>query len=365
MLSKSPKRILITGCGGAAAVSFARSLRDANQEGADYFLIGVDADKHSVHRGACDKTYICPRADDEKYLPFLLEIIKREKIGFIHAQPDFEIPVIGQHREKLTNAGCRVFLPEQSIIEVLQDKAKSYKVWRDAGIIVPENIEINNEADLKKAFEKFGNNIWTRERIGAAGKGSLSRPSYALAKAWIDSRDGWGRTIAAEHLTDKTVTWQSIWHEGKLIVGQGRKRAYWELANRTQSGVTGLTGLGITCNDKEVVDISLAAIQAVDNKPHGIFSVDLTYDKNGVPNPTEINIGRFFTTHHFITRAGCNMPHIVLQLAFGEYEGDYNILNPCREGMCWIRGMDQEPIFISEEEIEANYQLSMDILNNL
>ena len=50
-----------------------------------------------------------------------------------------------------------------------------------------------------------------------------------------------------------------------------------------------------------VDEIALRAITAVDGSPHGIFSVDLTYDDEGVPNPTEINIGRFFTTHLFFT----------------------------------------------------------------
>ncbi|GAI85273.1 unnamed protein product, partial [marine sediment metagenome] len=90
-----------------------------------------------------------------------------------------------------------------------------------------------------------------------------------------------------------------------------------------------------------------------DPKPHGIFSVDLTYDKDGVPNPTEINIAKFFTTHHFITRTGCNMPDILVQLAFDEYKGPYNLLNPCKPKMYWIRGIDVLPVLLHESEIKA------------
>ena len=46
------------------------------------------------------------------------------------------------------------------------------------------------------------------------------------------------------------------------------------------------------------------------DKPHGIFGVDMAYDRNGVPNPTEINISRFFTTVRFFTEAGLNLPRI-------------------------------------------------------
>ena len=55
--------------------------------------------------------------------------------------------------------------------------------------------------------------------------------------------------MAAEHLGRETVTWQSIWHDGRLVVAQGRRRHSWAFGNRAQSGVTGLTGVGETVGD--------------------------------------------------------------------------------------------------------------------
>ena len=45
------------------------------------------------------------------------------------------------------------------------------------------------------------------------------------------------------------------------------------------------------------------------------------------------------------------MPHILTLLAFNEYSGPYNVINPCKEGMLWIRGIDVEPILIHKSEI--------------
>jgi carbamoyl-phosphate synthase large subunit len=159
--------------------------------------------------------------------------------------------------------------------------------------------------------------------------------------------------MAAEHLTNKTITWQSIWYEGDLVVGQGRRRLYWAFDNRAQSGVTGLTGTGVTVSDDYLDRIAIKSIIAADQTPHGIYSVDLCFDWDGVPNPTEINIGKFFTTHHFISRAGCNMPYILVQLAFDEYEREYNYLNPCEENLHWIRGIDTLPKLVTGEEVDA------------
>ena len=256
-------------------------------------------------------------------------------------------------------------MPPQETIELLRNKAKSAKVWKQAGIRVPESIEIHNEDDLKRAFAKFGQDIWIRETIGAAGKGSLSRPTYETALAHINARNVWGKTMAAEHLTRDTITWQSIWHNGKLVVAQGRKRLYWAFANRAQSGVTGLTGTGVTVSDPELDNLAMKCITAADPKPHGIFSVDFTYDKDGVPNPTEINIAKFFTTHHFITRTGCNMPEILVQLAFDEYEGPYNVLNPCKPDMYWIRGIDVLPVLMHKSEIKAEEDKYKEMLEEI
>jgi len=359
------KNILITGCGGAPTLNFARSLRDADPEHKEYHLVGIDSDKFTIHRSECDCSYICPSATDLSYLPYVLEIIKRERIDFIHTQPEIEVFVIGKNRDSIKAAGCRLLMPRQETVEILRDKFESYKIWENNGIKVPKNIFLNSVDDLKKAFAELGESIWIRETIGAAGKGSLSRPNFELAKAWIDFREGWGKTVAAEHLTSRTTTWQSLWFNGKLVAGQGRERLYWEMSSRAQSGVTGITGTGKIINDKDIADLAVKCITTVDKEPHGIFSVDFTYDKDVLPNPTEINIGKFFTTHHFITSAGCNMPHIMTQLAFGEYNGEFNLIDPCQPDLYWVRGMDVRPKLVKGVEIKAKVEEYNEILNKI
>jgi len=358
-------KVLITACGGPSSLSFSRSLRDADPKGKKYFLIGTDCDKFNIHRTECDKTFLCPKANEPEYIPFILEIIKRESIDILHSQPEVEAYTIGKNRNKILATGCKLFMPEQEVIELLRDKGKSYHLWKNAGIKVPENLDLNNEDDLKKAYEKFGSEIWIRETVGAAGKGSLSRPTYETALYELNKNNSWGHAVAAEHLTTRTVTWQSIWYEGALVVAQGRERLNWAFGNRAQSGVTGLTGVGLTISDNIVDELSKKCIFAATKKPHGIYSVDFTYDNDGVPNPTEINIAKFFTTHHFITKAGCNMPDIFINLALGTYDGPMEIINPCQNDMYWIRGIDVLPVLLHKEEIEVKVNEYKKLLNDI
>jgi carbamoyl-phosphate synthase large subunit len=99
--------------------------------------------------------------------------------------------------------------------------------------------------------------------------------------------------------------------------------------------------------------VAKAAIRSADPRPHGIFGVDLTYDDDGRPNPTEINIGRFFTTILFFARAGLNLPQIYCDLALHGKRPDLNRnVNPLPEGLLWIRGMDVEPVLTTDQKMK-------------
>jgi hypothetical protein len=47
------------------------------------------------------------------------------------------------------------------------------------------------------------------------------------------------------------------------------------------------------------------------------------------------------------------MPEILVRLAFGEYTGPYDVVNPCKAGMLWIRGIDINPVLVSKDDVQA------------
>lgn len=354
------KRILITGAGGSPAANFIRSLRSSREK---YFIVGTDVDEYYLKRSEADASYLVPHRNDPKYVDFLNYIIKEHAIEFIHAQNDFEIEVLSKNREQLQ---ARLFLPSKKTISICLDKYKTYKIWKQNKIKVPETYTINSENDLKEVYEKLNSYVWLREITGAGGKGSLAPKNFDQAKAWIDFKEGWGKFVASQFLSPDSVTWMSIWKNGELIVAQGRKRLYWELAKISPSGITGVTGAGMTINDPLIDKIAIESIKNIDSNPQGIFSVDLTYDSSGFPNPTEINIGRFFTTSEFFTQAGLNMPEIYIKVAYNEKLPKFpRILNPLKNGLIWIRGVDFLPILTTESEIEKERKAMEDTLKKL
>ncbi len=343
-------RIQIGGAGGAPSNNFIRSLRESERK--DH-LIGICATPSDLFLADTEERHVVPHAADPEYSQAILRLIRKTRPDFLHVQSDSEVQAISRIRDQVQELGVGLFMPAPDTVENCVDKYRSYEIWKQAGIKVPETLLLHSPEDLELAFEKFGPDIWIRATEGGGGRGALPANNFDFARLWIERFDGWGKFTAAERLTPATVTWLSIWYEGRLVVGQTRRRRSWSFGNRTLSGVTGITGIGETCSDPIVDRVAQDTILAVDAKPHGVFGVDMTYDQEGFPLPTEINIGRFFTTHYFFTQAGLNMPEIYCDIALeGRFPAMERNINPLPDGLVWIRGMDVAPVLTTIEELE-------------
>lgn len=344
-------KIHVGGAGGAPANNFIRSLKES---GRNDYLIGTSCVVADLFLADVAEKYPIPPALDITYSGALLRLLSKVRPDFIHLQNDFEVRAVSRLRDQVEYLGVKYYLPSVETVENCVNKEKSYEIWEHAGLPVPKTMLLHSPDDLKKAFDLYGETIWVRAIEGGGGRGALPANNYDFAKIWIDRFNGWGEFTASELLTKDTVTWLSIWHQGELVVAQTRRRLSWNFGNRTLSGVTGITGVGETYSDETVDRIAQAAILTIDSKPHGIFGVDMTYDKSGVPNPTEINIGRFFTTHYFFTKAGLNMPKIYCDIALDQkFPSLQKRINPLPDGLVWIRGMDVEPVLTTRTELEA------------
>lgn len=350
-------KILIGGSGGAPSNNFIRSLRESSRN--DY-LIGMSCIPSDLFLADTEEKHLVPYAVAPEYPQAILRLLQKTQPDFLHLQNDFEVLAISRLRDQVQSLGVKLFLPASDTVENCVDKYESYKIWSQSGIKVPETILLHTPEDLKLAFEKFGQKVWVRAVTGGGGRWALPTDNFDFGKLWIDRFQGWGESTAAACLTPQSITWLSIWYEGELVVAQTRRRRSWNFGNRTLSGVTGITGVAETCSDGIVDQVAQDAILAIDHKPHGIFGVDMTYDQEGCPNPTEINIGRFFTTHYFFTKAGLNMPEIYCNIVLdGKFPTLERKINPLPNGLVWIRGMDVEPVMTTVQEMERMEQCQL------
>lgn len=348
---ENPK-VLVTEAGRATGINFCRSLQLAPEK---IETIGLEKDRFSIFNSVADRTILMPdiAQGTEEFFDFLDHVIGEEEPDLLYpAKTNAVLWEISKRRAQLKT---KVFLPEHSKIELFEDKFATADLWEKAGIKVPRGMLIKDESDLRHAFQEIGKKIWLRKLIGSGGAGSIATDDFELARAWINRFDGWGNFMAAEVLTKEMATWCALWKEGELIVSQIRKRLFWEFSYLSPSGVTGISGAQATTKDPQIDEISMAAIKAVDDKPEGIISLDYTYDHEGIPNPTEVQASRFYTSVNFMAQAGLNLPYIFLKLALGEEVPHFeDKFSPLPEGLVWIKYIEREPVLTTMADIRRN-----------
>lgn len=346
-------RILVTSVGRAPALNFCRSLRLSNQ---DFYIVGMDTNKYSLSWAEADEKILVPKiTNTEQYINLINYLIEKYNINFVYpSKTDSDLLVIARNRDLIK---AKTFFPDQVDIDLFEDKWETYKLLNEKKICpLPETYLINSEIELYNLMEKMTNGftieIWLRRVYGSGGACSISTNDFYLARSWINRFDGWGQFTIAKKLTDKTLTWSGIWKDGNLIVSMVRERLYWEFADRAPSGVTGITGAQRLVKNEYINNLSNTIIRSVSKKPNGTISIDYTLDENGIPNLTEIQASRLYTSTHFMTKCGINFPFIFYKVAMGQEVSDTEKNAKLNENYLWLKYVGNYPILIEESELD-------------
>jgi carbamoyl-phosphate synthase large subunit len=332
------------------------SLRAAPEK---MMLVGTDSNEYFLNLAITDQRYLVPRAKDPAYIDKLNEIISKEKIEFLHAQPDIEVKAVSENREKLD---APVFLPSKAAVVACQDKLESAKVWHKKNVPVARTMEIRKDSDIDKAFADFGSPIWVRARHGAGGKGSSPADNRETAVAWIrywKSRGVDWEFIAQEHLPGRNIAFHSLWKNGELVVSMARERLEYIYAYLAPSGITGTPAVQKTVHYEAVNKIGTEAVLSIDQEFNGIASVDLKENAAGVPCVTEINPGRMFTTSFFFSYASkmlrkdysANIPYLYTKLAYKESIPQMPKYNVLPSDIYWVRHMDAPARLVKDGKV--------------
>lgn len=350
------KRILVTGAGGPAGINFVTSLRITPEK---MFLVGTEANQYFLHLATTDKKYAVPRAKDSDYIDKLNEIIRKERIEFFHAQPDIEVEVISENREKIKT---NTFLPSKKAVNACQDKLEATRLWKKHNVPIAKFMELNKETDVDKAFNELGSPIWIRATHGAGGIGSTPANNPETATSWINYWKARGvawKFIAQEHLPGRNMAFHSIWKEGELVTSMARERLEYIYPHLAPSGITGTPAVQKTVHDDEINKTGTEAVLAIDPKFSGIACVDLKANKDGVQCVTEINAGRMFTTSFFFSYASkalrkdyyANIPYLYAKLAYNEKIPKISKYNILPKDVYWIRHIDAPARLVKDGKI--------------
>jgi len=330
-------RILLTGVGSPASQNVLRSLREAPEP---FYIVGADANRYHLEWGELDRAFEAPMTDSPEYLPFLLAVIEGEGIEFLHGQPDWEVAWLAEHAGLLP---VRTLLPDRDAVAICQDKAICARLWFEAQLRSDPPRLVDGPEDLAAAANEFGLPLWLRATAGAGARGSCKVERIEQGRAWLDywkaGGVGW-RFMAQEYLPGPEFAFQSVWRSGRLVTSASRERLEFVFPQHAPSGVTSSPVVARTVHSPQVNCVATQAILAVDPQPNGIYCVDLKCDASGRPRPTEVNAGRFFTTSHFFTAAGANMPYAYVTLGMGGEPEAMLQYDAVPADLYWIRHID-------------------------
>ncbi len=348
------RRILVTSAGGPGAVNLTRSLLAMTP---CPFVACVEASPYYAFLALGHVRALVPRTRDrEAFLDALNRLVDTHAIDFVMPNGSIEIAALSEARDRLQ---ARVFLPDPATLALADSKWASHEIWRDAGLPVPETHLIDAPATLRAVFPRLQREpdapVWVRGAgIPGKGIGVASLPCRTVDQAihWVDYWNGWGGMIASEFLPGDNLTWMGLFDAGRLVTSQGRRRLAYVIPHVSPSGITGAPAISHTVHDPELNRIGEAAALALDRAFTGVCFVDLKGDADGRPRITELNAGRFGTTHYFYTAAGANFPAMLLATAYGEPLDvpRQDILPP---DLYWIRTLDAGPVLTTREAIDA------------
>lgn len=290
----STPAVLLTGAGGAAAVSFVKAVRGQplalHMADMDPFAAGlylVDAGRR--HR-------LLPGAD-ARFADHLLDICRRHAIDVLVPTVDVELLPIVRARERFAAAGVRLLLAPEAALTTCLDKLALLDACDG---VVP----VGRYAQIDEAFSGEG---WSLPFIVKPRGGSGSRDIQTITSAAALARvPRTGRMLAQEWLPgDEYSVDVLVSSDGRQIAAVPRVRMKID---------SGIAVTAKTIHDAELE--ALARRVAVRVGLRYTANIQFRRGAGGTPTLLEVN-PRFPGTMPLTVHAGVNMPLLALRDALG------------------------------------------------
>lgn len=341
------KRVWITGIGGSIGIDVARSLR----ADPSLHLIGSDGDPRVLKQVGhlVDEVKLLPRADKQpvEFRKALAEALKNCEANFVFPNPDAELEALAECEE----LPCPSSMPPFKTSGILLDKSKTAKVSALTSEF-PKTFEVGRDGTLEEGFKELKAPLWMRATIGASGRGSLEVSEVEEARAWIAYWDKRGREdkwMLQEFLPGKNINWTGLYCKGRLVVQAAMERLAYFLGGSAPSGVSGQVSRCVTIDPKPFEESCERVIGSLDATPHGVYSVDLRYDRDGKPRITEIN-PRLAGRPWLYTNAGLNLPLATVRALSEPAQSVEASTEDLQIGVHLFRQLDIEPLILHPEE---------------
>lgn len=314
-------KILVTGAGGAAAISVWKSLYSV----ATLHMADMDDCASGLYLVPSEQRLLLPRGDSPNFASFVLEQCKQRGIELLIPTVDAELGPLSRERASFEAAGIQVAVADPAVLAVIRDKAA---LLSKANGVVPVP--------------------WSHVWDAASPKELASWPAFAKPRAGSGSRDLMMIRSAAD-LAQVPRDGQFVvqeWLPGEeYSVDVYVSRAGVALASVPRVRMKTDSGIAVTARTVLASDVAQYAIDLV--KSLGlplVANVQFKRDAQGVAKLLEIN-PRFPGTLPLTAAAGIDIPRLMLD-DFSQRPLPTAML-PYKEVMT-VRYWTEHPVNVSE-----------------
>lgn len=278
-------KIGITGVGSLIGQGIIKSIINSPFS-ANYELIGFDYFTDTVGSFWCHKNYILPDIlkieKEEEWLKEVISIIEKEQIEMLFIGVDFELPLFAKHKVEIEKeTGCHVIVSDERVIEIGNDKYKTYQFLKDNGLYYPKTYA-PEECD----YSSLSFPVIVKPRVGAR--------SIGVSK--VESLDKLDEVLrrTQDPIIQECVGDDSTEYTCGVIALNGEFKHSIALNRTLKAGHTHLSEY--SDDTPELVKQYLKDITEK-LKPFGSCNYQLRIDKDGVPKMFEINARHSGTTY--------------------------------------------------------------------
>ena len=105
-------------------------------------LLGTDTAELSPALQLCDKKFLVKPVSHPGYIKQLLEIVADNKVKLLVPTVDLDLKVLAKNKAEFAELGCCVLVSAPEVIEICQDKRKTYRFLQKNGFDTPVTMSV-------------------------------------------------------------------------------------------------------------------------------------------------------------------------------------------------------------------------------
>jgi carbamoyl-phosphate synthase large subunit len=267
-------------------------------------IFGADITELSSALQLCDDKFLVKPTTHKNYINELLSIVKKHKINLVVPTVDLDLKVLAKATQRFSRLGCLVLISKPEVIDICQDKRKTYQFLSKHGFNTPVTMSARKALSVKRHKWPF----FLKPCDGYASRGNAivrNRKELEVFSKRIPN------CIVQEYIKGNEFTCD-IYVDFNLAVRSVVPRMRIEVRS-------GEVSKGQIVKDKTIMNKARQLIEVLGAGP-GVITIQLIRSKKKELKFIEIN-PRFGGGVPLSIKAGADFPRFVLSEIIGKEPG--------------------------------------------